>query len=133
MLLREQTVSMLELAAGVAIFLAASLYAFHIQTAIDGGLTAAGRMTQDQHAGINTIEMTNVNMKLTYKGSEVLFTLREVQTGGFHIFVDGREFRSGSNPEELDLSIIDTNARYITEYIRRYDGEMESIQFVKER
>lgn len=131
--MREQTVSMLELAAGVAIFLAACLYTFQIQTAIDGGLTAAGRMTQDQHTGINTVEMTNEIMKLSFKGSEVLFTLREVHMGGFNIFVDGREFRSGGNPEELDLSIIDTNARYKTEYIRGYDGQVESIQFVKER
>lgn len=131
--MREQTISMLELAAGVAIFLAAVMYAFHIQTTVDGGLTAVERMTQEQHTGVNTIEMTNENRRLSYSGSEVLFTLREVQTGDFHIWVDGREFRSGSNPEELDLSIIDTRARYSTQYIRGNDGEVVSIQFVKER
>jgi hypothetical protein len=131
--LREQTISALELAAGVALFLGAVLYAFHIQTMVDGGISAAGRMTQEQHAGVITVEMTNEPRKLTYKGSEVLFTLREVQAGGFHMYVDGVRFRSGSNPEELDLSIIDTNARYDAEYVRRIDGVVESIQFIKVR
>lgn len=131
--MREQTISALELAAGVALFLGAVLYAFHIQTMLDGGISAAGRMTQEQHAGVITIEMTNENRKLIYKGSEVLFTLREVQAGGFNMYVDGVLFRSGSNPEELDLSIIDLNARYDTAYVRRIDGDVESIQFVKVR
>ncbi|PJN54191.1 hypothetical protein PAEVO_09120 [Paenibacillus sp. GM2FR] len=131
--MREQTISALELAAGVALFLGAVLYAFHIQTMVDGGISAAGRMTQEQHAGVITVEMTNEIRKLTYKGSEVLFTLREVQAGGFDMYVDGVRFRSGSNQEELDLSVIDTNARYDAEYVRRIDGFVESIQFVKVR
>ncbi|GIO97321.1 hypothetical protein J14TS5_24070 [Paenibacillus lautus] len=131
--MREQTISALEMAAGVALFLGAALYAFQIQTMVDGGISAAGRMTQEQHAGVITVEMTNENRKLIYKGSEVLFTLREVQAGGFNMYVDGALFRSGSNPEELDFSIIDMNARYATEYVRRIDGDVESIQFVKVR
>ncbi|WP_256720406.1 MULTISPECIES: hypothetical protein [Paenibacillus] len=131
--MREQTISALEMAAGVALFLGAALYAFHIQTMVDGGISAAERMTQEQHAGVITVEMTNENRKLIYKGSEVLFTLREVQAGGFNMYVDGALFRSGSNPEELDLSIIDVNARYDAEYILRMDGDVESIQFVKVR
>ncbi|OIB04693.1 hypothetical protein AK95_12750 [Paenibacillus sp. LC231] len=121
------------MAAAVALFLGAALYAFHIQTMVDGGISAVGRMTQEQHAGMITVEMTNENMKLIYKGSEVLFTLREVQAGGFNMYVDGVLFRSGSNPEELDLSIIDMEADYDAEYVRRIDGDVESIQFVKVR
>ena len=75
--------------------------------------------------------MTNENRKLIYKGSEVLFTPREVQAGGFNMYVDGVLFQSGSNPEELDLSIIDMEAHY--DAVRRIDGEVESIQFVKVR
>ncbi|WP_235612965.1 hypothetical protein [Paenibacillus sp. LC231] len=131
--MRGQTISALELAAAVALFLGAALYAFHIQTMVDGGISAVGRMTQEQHAGMITVEMTNENMKLIYKGSEVLFTLREVQAGGFNMYVDGVLFRSGSNPEELDLSIIDMEADYDAEYVRRIDGDVESIQFVKVR
>lgn len=131
--MREQTISALELAAGVALFLGAALYAFHIQTMVDGGISAVGRMTQEQHAGVITVEMTNENRKLIYKGSEVLFTLREVQAGGFNMYVDGVLFQSGSNPEELDLSIIDMEARYDVKYVRRIDGDVESIQFVKVR
>lgn len=131
--MRGQTISALELAAAVALFLGAALYAFHIQTMVDGGISAVGRMTQEQHAGVITVEMTNENMKLIYKGSEVLFTLREVQAGGFNMYVDGVLFRSGSNPEELDLSIIDMEADYDAEYVRRIDGDVESIQFVKVR
>ncbi len=131
--MRGQTISALELAAAVALFLGAALYAFHIQTMVDGGISAVGRMTQEQHAGVITVEMTNENRKLIYKGSEVLFTLREVQAGGFNMYVDGVQFRSGSNPEELDLSIIDREARYDAEYVRRIDGDVESIQFVKVR
>ncbi|MGE7824294.1 hypothetical protein [Paenibacillus sp. NPDC093718] len=131
--MRGQTISALELAAAVALFLGAALYAFHIQSMVDGGISAVGRMTQEQHAGVITVEMTNENRKLIYKGSEVLFTLREVQAGGFNMYVDGVLFRSGSNPEELDLSIIDMEARYDAEYVRRIDGDVESIQFVKVR
>lgn len=131
--MRGQTISALELAAAVALFLGAALYAFHIQTMVDGGISAVGRMTQEQHAGVITVEMTNENRKLIYKGSEVLFTLREVQAGGFNMYVDGVLFGSGSNPEELDLSIIDMEARYDAEYLRRIDGDVESIQFVKVR
>lgn len=131
--MRGQTISALELAAAVALFLGAALYAFHIQTMVDGGISAVGRMTQEQHAGVITVEMTNENRKLIYKGSEVLFTLREVQAGGFNMYVDGVLFQSGSNPEELDLSIIDMEARYDAEYLRRIDGDVESIQFVKVR
>lgn len=131
--MRGQTISALELAAAVALFLGAALYAFHIQTMMDGGISAVGRMTQEQHAGVITVEMTNENRKLIYKGSEVLFTLREVQAGGFNMYVDGVLFQSGSNPEELDLSIIDMEAHYDAEYVRRIDGDVESIQFVKVR
>lgn len=131
--MRGQTISALELAAAVALFLGAALYALHIQTMVDGGISAVGRMTQEQHAGVITVEMTNENRKLIHKGSEVLFTLREVQAGGFNMYVDGVLFRSGSNPEELDLSIIDMEARYDAEYVRKIDGDVESIQFVKVR
>lgn len=131
--MRGQTISALELAAAVALFLGAALYAFHIQTMVDGGISAVGRMTQEQHAGVITVEMTNENRKLIYKGSEVVFTLREVQAGGFNMYVDGVLFQSGSNPEELDLSIIDMEAHYDAEYVLRIDGEVESIQFVKVR
>lgn len=131
--MRGQTISALELAAAVALFLGAALYAFYIQTMVDGGISAVSRMTQEQHAGVITVEMTNENRKLIYKGSEVLFTLREVQAGGFNMYVDGVLFQSGSNPEELDLSIIDMEAHYDTEYVRRIDGDVESVQFVKVR
>lgn len=131
--MRETTISMLELAAGVALFLGASLYAFHIQAMVGGGITAADRMTQEQHAGVTTVKMTNDNGKLTYVGSEVLFTLRELEAGDFTVDVDRTVFHSGSHPEELDVSIIDFNARYDAEYIRGADGEIERIQFVKAR
>ncbi len=131
--MRDATISMLELAAGVALFLGASLYAFNIQAMVGSGITAADRMTQEQHAGVTTVKMTNENGKLTYEGSEVLFTLRELETGNFTVDVDGTVFHSGSHPEELDVSIIDLRARYYAEYIRGADGEIERIQFVKVR
>lgn len=131
--MREATISMLELAAGVTLFLGASLYAFNIQAMVGGGITAADRMTQEQHAGVTTVKMTNENGKLTYEGSEVLFTLRELEAGDFIVDVDGTVFHSGSHLEELDVSIINLNARYYAEYIRGADGEIERIQFVKVR
>jgi hypothetical protein len=124
---------MLELAAGVVLFLGASLYAFNIQAMVGDGITAVDRMTQEQHAGVTTVKMTNENGKLTYEGSEVLFTLRELEAGEFTVDVDGMVFHSGSHPEELDVSLIDLNARYHAEYIRGADGELEGIQFVKVR
>ncbi|MEJ9219905.1 hypothetical protein [Paenibacillus glucanolyticus] len=131
--MREQTINMLELAAGVTLFIGACMYAVNMQTFLDQGISAAGRMTQEQHAGVTTVEMMNEDRNLTYKGSEVLFTLREVQTNVYDMSVDGIRFSSGSNPEELDLSIIDMSARYGVQYLRGTNGEVDSIQFVKVR
>lgn len=131
--MREQTINMLELAAGVTLFIGACLYAVNMQAILDAGITAGGKLTQEQHAGVTTVEMMNEDRKLTYKGSEVLYTLREVETSVYDMSVDGIRFSSGSNPEELDLSIIDMKAHYGVQYLRGTDGEVESIQFVKVR
>lgn len=133
--MREQTITIIEWAAASALFMGACWFTFHMQSEIDAGLEAANRMVQEQSSAITTIEMTHntTDDALTFKGSEVLFMLREVEQGKYEMSVDGVVFPPGVNPEITDISVIDVDARYQAHYTYSTDGTIVRIQQFKVR
>jgi len=131
--LREQTIRAIELAAGLGLFLSACLYAMTMLSVLDSGLTAAAAMTEEQNAGVSTFPAVSESMEPYYMGSEVLFTLREVQSGQLEAVIDGLRFAPGTELESMDLSVIDSDGRYAADYHRESDGAVDLIRFVKVR
>lgn len=131
--MREQTVTMIEMAAGLALFMAASWFSFHMQSEIDVALEAANVMTQEQSSAITTVSMRSSSDTLTFLGSEVLFMLQDVQQGMYEMSVDGVVFPPGIDLDYVNLSVIEAGARYKAYYSYSTTGVIESIQHNKVR
>ena len=131
--MREQTITMVELAAATAVFISACWFSYDMQAEIYEGLEAANRMVQEQSAGVTTHQMISSTDPLTLLGSEVLFMLREVQQEKYDMSVEGVLFLKGIDPESVDISIIEPGARYRAHYSFGPNGEIDNIQHSKVR
>lgn len=131
--MREQTIRAIELAAGMGLFLVACLYAMNMLSVLDSGLTAAAAMTEEQNAGVSTFPAVSEAIEPYFQGSEVLFTLRDVQAGRYEAVIDGLRFAAGTELESMDLSVIDLDGRYAADYHRESNGAVDLIRFVKVR
>ncbi|WP_054955813.1 hypothetical protein [Paenibacillus dakarensis] len=135
--MREQTIMMLELAAFSALFMGACWSAFQMHSEMDAGLEAANRIIAEQSAAITTLEMNDdrddVEDELTFRGSELLFMLRDVEQEKYEMSVDGVVFSKGTDPETSDLSVIQDHAIYQAHYTYGAQGEIVSIQQTKVR
>lgn len=132
--MREQTISMVEFAVALIVFMGACWFSFHMQAEIDAALETANQITQDQNTAIMTEQMSHENEdNIIFQGSEVLFMLRDVQQGKFSMSVDGVLFPPGMNPEETDLSIIHMDALYQAHYTYSTEGKINRIQQYKVR
>ncbi|GAB6930173.1 hypothetical protein JCM10914A_41560 [Paenibacillus sp. JCM 10914] len=131
--MREQTESILHLAAALALFLGACIHALAIQQTVELGIRNVAITTQEQHGGVATVDKVNQDETHTYKGSAVLFTLREVQVGRYDVLIDGIPFYAGSDPEQIDVSMIDGQANYYVNYERNAAGMVTRMMFIKVR
>ncbi|MEK3735393.1 hypothetical protein MKX64_23555 [Paenibacillus sp. FSL M8-0334] len=131
--MREQTISMIGFAVSAMLFLSACWFSLEIQSGIRSGVEKGLALTEDQHSGVITVPGAERGRAMIYGGSEVLFTLRDVEKGHFDIEVGSVRFPAGSNPETADVSIIDTAAEYSAAYRLGADGLIESIRFEKVR
>jgi len=131
--LREQTIRAIELAAGMGLFLVACLYAVNMLSVLDSGLTAAAAMTEEQNAGVSTFPAVSEAIEPYFQGSEVLFTLRDVQAGRYEAVIDGLRFAAGTELEAMNLSVIDLDGRYMADYHRGSSGAADIIRFDKVR
>ncbi|WP_106767758.1 hypothetical protein [Paenibacillus faecalis] len=131
--MREQTVTMIELAAALALFMGAGWFSFQMQSEIDSALESANVMTQEQSPAMTTINMRSSSDELTFSGSEVLFMLREVQQGMYEMSVDGVLLPRGTLVDNVNLSMIEAGARYKARYTYSTSGALASIQYYKVR
>ncbi|UNK20858.1 hypothetical protein MNQ98_12940 [Paenibacillus sp. N3/727] len=131
--MREQTVTMIEMAVATALFMGACWFSFHMQSEIDAGLEAANLMNQEQSSAITTVKMRSSTDDLTFLGSEVLFMLQEVQQGKYRMSVDGVMFLPGLELDSVNLSVIEAGARYQANYSYSTSGTINSIQYIKVR
>lgn len=95
--MREQTISMIGFAVSAMLFLSACWFSLEIQSGIRSGVEKGLALTEDQHSGVITVPGAERGRAMIYGGSEVLFTLRDVEKGHFDIEVGSVRFPAGSN------------------------------------
>lgn len=133
--MRDQTISMIEVAIAFTLFIGACWLTYSMQSEIDAGLESVHRMVQENNSVTTTIGLSSDIHEdvISFKGSEVLFMLRDVQQGKYEMLVDGVSFSSGMNPETSDLSIIQLDAKYQAHYLYDAHGEVVRVQHYKVR
>lgn len=131
--MREQTIRAIELTAGLALFVAACVFAMNLVSLLESGFAAAAGSTQDQNAGITTHPAVAERFEQHFSGSQVLFMLRDVEEGRFEASVDGFKYSAGLELEGADLTPIDLNGRYGAVFHRGTGGGVKSILFEKVR
>lgn len=123
----ENARSFMVLAAIFSLFIGACTYAAQTVRSIEDGTRLVYSLTANGGGKIQTT--LGADKGQTYSGAQILFMIRNGETGDANIEVDGTLYAAGNDYTELNPAGIVPGRAYTADYMRDQTGNLIKIAF----